>query len=340
VLSDFTPGGTFTRFELQQVLPLLLDVLSGLSALHALVEDGCGFVHGEVSPRYIYVGDNGRARLVPLVARHGSRPTLPTASGYAAPELLLGDQVDARADIFSVGVMLWEALAGKPLFPDPSLEAVVMRLLGGQIPPLTPPPSSPWARPLCEIAERAISSYAALRFQSAEELSQAIQRAVGPQRAKRPRDTWLDDAPTLLLAVTGPGRAELRRLTPLSSVLDLPADAPFAEPLPESASPVAAARVRTRPSRWSRLGDVMLTLVVLVALAATVVLLLSKSRPNARQPAAAVAPASRPESTPAASSSGSAAAWPSPSSSAAPAPSFKRRERSTKAAPAPNDYGI
>lgn len=70
-LSDFTPAGTFKRFELEQVVRLRLDVLSGLSALHEDLEGGVGFVHGEVSPRHIYVGPDGTARLVPLLSRHG-----------------------------------------------------------------------------------------------------------------------------------------------------------------------------------------------------------------------------------------------------------------------------
>jgi len=42
---------------------------------------------------------------------------------------LLGDAVDVRADLFSIGVMLWEALAGQRLFNEPTAEAIVMLVI-------------------------------------------------------------------------------------------------------------------------------------------------------------------------------------------------------------------
>ena len=51
-----------------------------------------------------------------------------------APEILLRDQhADARADIFSVGVMLWEALTGRRLHTELDADAIAVRLLGGKV---------------------------------------------------------------------------------------------------------------------------------------------------------------------------------------------------------------
>lgn len=218
-LSDFTPAGTFKRFELRQVVRLLLDVLSGLSVLHEDVEDGVGFVHGDVSPRNILDND-GTARLVPVLSRHWQIEAPLPANGYAAPEFLLSAHVDSRADLFSVGVMLGEALTGRPLFPDPALDVVIARLLGGKLLPILPSPENAWALPLCAIVERAISPYPELRYRSAIELSNALGAAVAHKLSAPEPDAWQAEAPTLFLAMR-PAAPAGRSLTPLSSVLDL-----------------------------------------------------------------------------------------------------------------------
>jgi serine/threonine protein kinase len=196
-LADFIiPTQTFRRFELPQVLCLLLDVLSGLSALHELKLDGVGFVHGDVSPRHIYVDEHGTGRLVPLVSGHLMPKARLESTGYVAPERLLGDPVDARADVYSVGVMLWEALAGEQLFPDVSIDAVLAVAIGGKHPALAPRAGAAWTKPLCEIAERAIATAPGQRFGSALALSDAIARAARHELSALREDNWQDEAPT------------------------------------------------------------------------------------------------------------------------------------------------
>ena len=219
-LADFTlPAGTFKRFDLEQVVRLLLDVLSGLSALHEVESDGVAFVHGEAAPQNIYVDEHGTARLVPLMSSHlvGSKPE-PT--GYVAPERLLGAATDARADVFSVGAMLWEALSGKRLFPDPSPNGVLARLASGKPPAIHLAPRLAWARPLCAIAERAICADPNRRFASAVDLSNAIAAATAQQLSKVDTDAWQEEAPT---PVFQPGLhlATFRTSTPGPQVISL-----------------------------------------------------------------------------------------------------------------------
>ncbi len=223
-LSDFTlPAGTFKRFDLEQIVRLLLDVLAGLSALHEVVSDDEAFVHGEVCPRNVYVDEHGTARLVPLLNVH-SAPTKATASGYAAPERLLGSVPDARVDTFSVGVMLWEALAGARLFPDPSLPAVLAR----QAPPIRLGPRTAWAQRLCPIAERAIAFDPTARFQTAHELSNAIAAAAAQQLSRVDADAWQEEAPTPVFQP----RLHLASLRASSPSLSAFSAAPSAAPTP------------------------------------------------------------------------------------------------------------
>jgi hypothetical protein len=224
-LADFTlPAGTFKRFDLEQVVRLLLDVLSGLAALHEVVTDGRAFVHGHVSPQHIYVDEHGTARLVPLL--NGLKVE---DSGYTAPERLVGGAADARADVFSVGVMLWEALAGKRLFP-----VGLSRTQELKAPPIQLSPDARWAKALCPLAERAIALDPAVRFSSALELSNALAAAAAQQLSRVDTDAWQEEAPT---PVFQPRLhlATLRASTPPPSVLTI---AP--EPSPSTPAPAAA----------------------------------------------------------------------------------------------------
>jgi serine/threonine-protein kinase len=144
---------------------ILTSVAEGLHIAHELRSaDGTPLdvVHRDVSPRNIMVGYDGVPRLMDFgVAKAGdqlnhSRPgTVKGTLAYVAPEYLKGESVDRRADLFSLGAVLWETTVGKRLFwsrndldtgarvlklpvprpsefrPDypPALEAIVMRAL-------------------------------------------------------------------------------------------------------------------------------------------------------------------------------------------------------------------
>jgi hypothetical protein len=239
-LADFTlPAGTFKRFDLEQVVRLLLDVLSGLAALHEVTTDGQSFVHGEVSPQNIYVDEHGTARLVPLMSSHLSTGAKLESTGYVSPERLLGKAVDARADVFSVGVMLWEALAGKRLFPDPSLEAVTAHARERKTSPIALGPRVRWAAPLCAIAERAIAMDPGARYGSALELSNAIAVAAAQQLSRVDTDAWQEEAPTPVFQP----RVHLQTLriaTPPPSVIDLAREAARVEQPRELPPPAEA----------------------------------------------------------------------------------------------------
>ncbi len=241
-LSDFTlPAGTFKRFDLEQVVRLLLDVLSGLAALHEVEHEGAAFVHGEVAPQNVYVDEHGTARLVPLLSSHLMVGARPERNGYVAPERLLGDDVDVRADVFSVGAMLWEALSGQRLFPDPTPDGVIARLVGRKVPPIELSPRLAWAKPLCRIAERAISVEPKSRFGSALELANAVAAAAAQQLSTVDTDAWQEEAPT---PVFQPGLhlSTRRAVTPQPQVIDIPgrstSSAPPAPPSPSARAPL------------------------------------------------------------------------------------------------------
>ena len=184
-------GARSARLPLGAQLRVLLDVLAGLSALHgargalpatgteAAVRDPLHHVHGEIAPANVLVGADGVARLAHSLRAAGATPS-PGVMGHLAPEVLLHDQsADERADVFSVGVLLWEALTGKRLHTTAHAGEIVVRLLGGKVQPAEAPKDAPWAQPLVDVAKRALSLELSARYATAHEMAGAVRRIAG-----------------------------------------------------------------------------------------------------------------------------------------------------------------
>ena len=170
--------------SLEIALRVLVDVLSGLSAVHNLRDakrEPMKLVHGELTPDCVVVGLDGVARIV-CTCRVRSAMARPGRDGsaYLAPEVLLADETaDARADVYSAGVMLWEALSGKPLFPNTQPSAIVTHLLSGKVVRASIPDGCAWAEPLADVASRALSADPEKRYPSAAALTAELRRIAG-----------------------------------------------------------------------------------------------------------------------------------------------------------------
>lgn len=139
----------------ERIVPLVVDALRGLHAAHELRgEDGASLdiVHRDVTPGNVLVGVDGAGRIADFgVAKARARLTktregvVKGKAGYIAPEVLLGKAIDRRADVFSMGVLLWNALTGETLFETGDLASTLRALLEADVPPpstvgLMPPP--------------------------------------------------------------------------------------------------------------------------------------------------------------------------------------------------------
>jgi serine/threonine-protein kinase len=172
-------GRGLAGYGLARALRLLLDVLSGLSALHDTQTDkGHPFTHGELVPALVRVDSSGAARLIPLAPWHSStlgKLPSPERIGHLAPERLLGDTIDQRADVFSAGVLLWEALAGRRLFEADSVDEIITRLMGGRVTLPALPPELAWAWPLKDVAMCALAVDPEQRFSNLADFAEAIE---------------------------------------------------------------------------------------------------------------------------------------------------------------------
>lgn len=127
---------------LGDTLALVRRICEGLAAAHAR-----GVVHRDIKPSNLFLvgGDAAMAKLVDFgVARvtSGAQALTRTGTvlgtvGYMAPEQAMGElDVDARADIFAIGCVLFECLTGRPAFAGPQPAVALAKLLQGQPSPV------------------------------------------------------------------------------------------------------------------------------------------------------------------------------------------------------------
>ncbi|MBN2082439.1 serine/threonine protein kinase [bacterium] len=164
-----------TRFTLADTFDIMLQLLAGLSACHRT-----GLVHRDVKPAnlvrssegVIKLTDFGIARIITdeTLSRTG---TIVGTPNYMSPEQIRGEEVDARSDLFSAGVLMYELLSGKKPFDGPDMTAIMYNITNIH------PPSPRFyngALPLEieEIVFQALAKDPAQRFSSADELTKAI----------------------------------------------------------------------------------------------------------------------------------------------------------------------
>jgi eukaryotic-like serine/threonine-protein kinase len=163
-------------------------VLAGLSAAHERVDDGgkpVPVIHRDVTPQNILLSVGGVAKLTDFgLARAMDRAsnTAPDVIkgklSYLAPEIVLGAQASVQSDLYSLGVVLWEALTGERLFWGDSPGERVRKAREATIPPLLERRSSlPPA--LVGIVERALRREPAERFPSAQAMHDALVLSMG-----------------------------------------------------------------------------------------------------------------------------------------------------------------
>jgi tRNA A-37 threonylcarbamoyl transferase component Bud32 len=127
------------QLELSAALFIAAEAATGLDHAHRKKgDDGTplGIVHRDVSPQNVLVSNEGAVKVSDFGLVKAADNVLKTASGvsigkisYMAPEQARGETIDARADIFSLGVMIWEMLTLRSLIPpdDPGRAAVLLQ---------------------------------------------------------------------------------------------------------------------------------------------------------------------------------------------------------------------
>ena len=194
--SQYVPGRSLSSmFQMSggdrstgHCIGVILDVLGALTAAAGLRDDEgrpAPLVHGGVSPLTVWVGSDGGGRLMDYgVARAvADRADGTAAAGvvnghapYQSPEQVQGLELDVRSDIFSVGVLLWNALTGKRLFDGARPHATHYNVLRRQI----PAPSAMGRKPPAvfdAVCLKALSRSPDARYQSADRMATDLRAA-------------------------------------------------------------------------------------------------------------------------------------------------------------------
>jgi len=210
---------TGLRLGLPRAVRVAAEVAKALAYAHRPEEEGgvAGIVHRDVSPHNVLVSFEGEVKLADFGIARGrdgadlTHPgTVKGKAGYMPPEQARGGPLDARADVFALGVVLWEMCAGRRLFDRGNETATLAAVEGATV-----SPPSEWneevPRRLDEIVLAALERDPSRRTGSAAALAQGLAE-VGLGLARTPEEQDL--------------RPLMRRLWPVEETRMTPFSAP------------------------------------------------------------------------------------------------------------------
>ncbi len=190
LVMQHAPGGSLRdllaergRLTPGQVVAVAAPVADALASAHRR-----GVLHGDVTPANVLFTSDGEPLLTDFgVARTLGAHTSELVSGTAAyvdPELLDGAPPEPRADVYSLGVLCYHALAGQPPYTGPALLAVARAADAGDHRPLGEVPGVPPA--LALVVEQAMDRRPERRFAGADELARALRATVPAGEVRLP----------------------------------------------------------------------------------------------------------------------------------------------------------
>ncbi len=160
-----------------------LKICEGLAYAHALHDEHgrhLNIVHRDLSPPNILLTKFGEVKIVDFGLAKANTQLEKSDPGiikgkfsYLSPEAALGQEVDARTDVFAAAIILWEMLAGKKLFQGETDYETVKQVQKAEIPSLTRINGAVDAK-LEQIVLRGLARDPAARYQTAEEMARAL----------------------------------------------------------------------------------------------------------------------------------------------------------------------
>ncbi len=339
----------------------IADACEGLHAAHELRDDtGCALevVHRDVSPQNLMVGYDGVVRVLDFGVASARHRHYQTSTGevkgkfaYLAPEQMDAMPVNRRADIWSLGVVLWEGITGRRLFARDTMAGTVRAVTSMPIPKLREiRPDAPEA--LQPIVDKALERDQEQRYSTAREMGKDLATFL----ARSERFVAAPDVAEWMSQLFPDGRQAKERLveqTRTGSVSELTEEhsqetsavlargsvdstealAPGSFPGAREVEPTSIAEVHRQPERSTSRLPVLLAGIAVMAMmgvgGAAVVTWWLLSRGSEAAPVAAVSDAPSP---PPMASSGETASAPSPPPAAPPeAPSSPQPPQATPA---------
>lgn len=167
---------------------IIAEVLRGLSHAHKVVDDHGRpneLVHRDVSPSNVLISFEGEVKVCDFgiarandMADKTSDDIIRGKAGYMSPEHAKGLPLDARADVFAVGILLWELLAGRKLYKAPKNVdelSLLDQARRAEVPAL-PTRGLPEESALYHIVEKALAREPQMRFDSADAMLRQLEQ--------------------------------------------------------------------------------------------------------------------------------------------------------------------
>lgn len=265
------------RKEQKRGLPvgMVLDLLSGMAAAVDYAHSK-RVIHRDIKPKNIMVTRDGVVKVTDFGIARRLRETVSKISQtvvagtpvYMAPEAIEGEKIDPRADIYSLGATVYELLTGEPPFKGAGMD-LVYKILKKEVPsvPLEVVGDARVADALTVVLRKCMAKVPQERYSTATEFyndfESAVSGRVSPEDLTAHKTTLKEDVGTIV--------AKQRRVVvgPTASVAGTPTAQPVSVQTP-SATPQAVPTTPTPPKRRSVLPFIVLSVFVVLVVAAVV----------------------------------------------------------------------
>jgi tRNA A-37 threonylcarbamoyl transferase component Bud32 len=188
IVMEYLEGPTLAKvlknlapLPLERAVDIALQISDALDYAHQR-----GVIHRDVNPSNIILLENGQVKVTDFGLAKLVSDSSPDASqsgvfhgtlDYASPEQILGQEVDGRSDIFSLGVIVYEMLTGERPFRGKNITSVILRLLSEEPLPFTA--LGPHLPPeLKDILSKAMAKDVTQRYQTCAELGQDLRKTI------------------------------------------------------------------------------------------------------------------------------------------------------------------
>ena len=173
---------------IEKKVQIAVDICDGLAHAHER-----GIIHRDIKPANVFITAQGHAKIVDFGLARGEASDI-THTGailgtpnYMAPEQIRGEAIDQRADIFSVGVVLYELFSGRKPFAGDSVASTIYKVLQTE-PPLIHTVDTALPPALSNVIQRAIAKDKTQRYQAVRELHDALVGLLWKGRRTEPID--------------------------------------------------------------------------------------------------------------------------------------------------------
>jgi eukaryotic-like serine/threonine-protein kinase len=203
---------------LDEATAYAIEVGRGLAAAHAR-----RLIHRDVKPQNVLIDADGRAKVTDFgIARELEQDGL-TKTGrvlgttdYVSPEQAMGQPVDARSDIYSLGILLWEMLTGEVPFKADNLVGVAMKHVNEKVPDVQKRRRDA-SSALAAVVERATEKKPEKRYQDMNAMLADLESALEVEVARAGHATG--EATTVLDSVSGRQRLLTSRRVSIAGIL-------------------------------------------------------------------------------------------------------------------------